>query len=58
MQNINFLKDRVAYILEIAKEMQFMIERIYIYIYTLTQDLSNAADDSAKITAETRDYHR
>lgn len=56
MQNINFLKDRVAYILEIAKEMQFMIERIY--IYTLTQDLSNAADDSAKITAETRDYHR
>lgn len=33
MQNINFLKDRVAYILEIAKEMQFMIERIYIYIY-------------------------
>lgn len=52
MQNMQFLKDRMGDILKMADEMQTMIgttERMY----RVTQDLANAADDSAKTTRET-----
>lgn len=52
MQNMDFLKDRMADILKMADQMQTMIgttERMY----KVTQDLANAADDSAKTTRET-----
>ena len=52
MQNMNFLKDRMADILKMADEMQFMIDTMQ-RMYKVTQDLSNAADDSARTTAET-----
>lgn len=54
MQNMDFLKDRMADILKMADEMQFMIDTMQ-HMYAVTQDLANAADDSAKTTAETRD---
>jgi RND superfamily putative drug exporter len=54
MQNMQFLKDRMADILKMADEMQVMIG-ITEKMYKVTQELSNAADDSAKTTAETRD---
>ncbi|WP_264916231.1 MMPL/RND family transporter, partial [Mycobacterium kiyosense] len=52
MQNMAFLQDRMADITKMADEMQFMIENME-RMYTVTQHLSHAADDSAKTTAET-----
>lgn len=52
MQNMGFLKDRMKDITKMADEMQFMIETME-RMYQVTQDLSNAADDSARTTAET-----
>ncbi|MGB9223936.1 RND family transporter, partial [Mycobacterium sp.] len=52
MQNMAFLKDRMADILKMADEMQFMIETTE-RMYAVSQELANAADDSAKTTAET-----
>lgn len=52
MQNMAFLKDRMNDILKMADEMQFMIETME-RMYQVTQDLSHAADDSARTTAET-----
>ncbi|KLO30259.1 MMPL/RND family transporter [Mycobacterium haemophilum] len=54
MQNMDFLKDRMVDILKMADEMQFMIDTMQ-RMYVVTQDLANAADDSAETTAETRD---
>jgi RND superfamily putative drug exporter len=54
MQNMAFLKDRMADILKMADELQVNID-VTERQYAVTQDLSNAADDSAKTTAETRD---
>jgi RND superfamily putative drug exporter len=52
MQNMAFLKDRIADILKLADQLQVNID-ITERQYAVTQDLSNAADDSAKNTAET-----
>ncbi|BBX97208.1 MMPL/RND family transporter [Mycobacterium lacus] len=52
MQNMAFLRDRMNDILKMADEMQFMIETMQ-RMYQVTQDLSSAADDSARTTAET-----
>ncbi|QLL05863.1 RND family transporter [Mycobacterium vicinigordonae] len=52
MQNMAFLQDRMADITKMADEMQFMIETME-RMYTVTQHLASAADDSAKTTAET-----
>lgn len=52
MQNMAFLQDRMADITKMADQMQFMIETMQ-RMYKVTQDLSSAADDSAKTTAET-----
>ncbi len=52
MQNMAFLKDRMADILKMADEMQFMIETTE-RMYAVSQELANAADDAAKTTAET-----
>jgi putative drug exporter of the RND superfamily len=52
MQNMDFLKERMADILKMADELQVQInytERLY----AITKDLSNAADDSARTTEET-----
>lgn len=54
MQNMAFLKDRMNDILKMADQMQFMIETMQ-RMYQVTQELSSAADDSAKTTAETAD---
>ncbi|WP_204810174.1 RND family transporter [Mycobacterium riyadhense] len=54
MQNMAFLKDRMSDILKMADQMQFMIETMQ-RMYQVTQELSSAADDSAKTTAETAD---
>ncbi|POX98714.1 RND family transporter [Mycobacterium kansasii] len=54
MQNMAFLKDRMADITKMADEMQFMIDTMQ-RMYQVTQELSNAADDSARTTAETAD---
>ncbi len=54
MQNMDFLKERMADILKMADELQVQIDYTE-RLYAVTQDLSNAADDSAKTTAETRD---
>lgn len=54
MQNMSFLKDRMADMLKMADAMQFMIETTE-RMYQVTQRLSGAADDSAKTTADTRD---
>src|SRR6201996_8160726 len=52
MQNMAFLKDRMADILKLADQLQVNID-ITERQYAVTQDLSSAADDSAKTTAET-----
>ncbi|MEI7714628.1 MAG: MMPL family transporter [Mycobacterium sp.] len=52
MQNMSFLKDRMADMLKTADEQQFMIDNME-RMYAVTQDLSNAANDSAKTTADT-----
>jgi putative drug exporter of the RND superfamily len=52
MQNMAFLKDRMADILKLADQLQVNID-ITERQYAVTQDLSKAADDSAKTTAET-----
>lgn len=52
MQNMAFLKDRMNDILKMSDEMQFMIDTMQ-RMYQVTQGLSNAADDSARTTAET-----
>ncbi len=52
MQNMDFLKQRMADILKMADELQVQIDYTQ-RLYAVTQDLSNAADDSAKTTAET-----
>ncbi len=52
MQNMDFLKDRMADILKMADEMQVQIDYTE-RLFAITKDLSNAADDSAKTTAET-----
>jgi RND superfamily putative drug exporter len=54
MQNMDFLKDRMKDMLKMADEMQTMIG-VTEQMYAVTQELSNAADDSAKTTADTRD---
>jgi putative drug exporter of the RND superfamily len=52
MQNMAFLKERIADILKLADQLQVNID-ITERQYAVTQDLSKAADDSAKTTAET-----
>jgi RND superfamily putative drug exporter len=52
MQNMAFLKDRMADILKMADELQVQIDYTQ-RLYEVTRDLSNAADDSARTTAET-----
>lgn len=54
MQNMAFLKDRMADITKMADEMQFMIDTMQ-RMHQVTQELSSAADDSARTTAETAD---
>ncbi|AYE96880.1 MMPL family transporter [Mycobacterium paragordonae] len=54
MQNMAFLQDRMKDITKMADEMQFMIETME-RMYKVTTELSNAADDSARTTAETAD---
>src|SRR6201996_2922068 len=52
MQNMKFLKDRMADILKMADEMQIMID-VTARQAKVTHDLASAALDSAKTTAET-----
>jgi RND superfamily putative drug exporter len=52
MQNMQFLKDRMADMLKMADQMQFMIETTE-RMYAVSQELANAADESAKTTADT-----
>ena len=52
MQNMAFLKDRMADILKMADLLQDQIDYTQ-RLYEVTRDLSNAADDSAATTAET-----
>jgi RND superfamily putative drug exporter len=52
MQNMAFLQDRMKDITKMADEMQFMIETME-RMYKVTTELSNAADDSARTTAQT-----
>src|SRR6201997_3497923 len=52
MQNMAFLKERIADILKLADQLQVNID-ITERQYAVTQDLSKAADDSARTTAET-----
>jgi putative drug exporter of the RND superfamily len=52
MQNMAFLKDRMADILKLADQLQVNID-VTERQYAITQDLSKAADDSARTTAET-----
>jgi RND superfamily putative drug exporter len=52
MQNMTFLKDRMADILKLADQLQVNID-VTERQYAVTQELSAAADDSAKTTAET-----
>jgi RND superfamily putative drug exporter len=52
MQNMDFLKERMADILKLADQLQVNID-VTERQYAVTQDLSRAADDSAKTTAET-----
>ena len=52
MQNMAFLKERMADILKLADQLQVNID-VTERQYAVTQDLSKAADDSAKTTAET-----
>ncbi len=52
MQNMSFLKDRIADILRMADDLQTQIETTQRQ-YEVSLDLANAADDSAKTTAVT-----
>jgi RND superfamily putative drug exporter len=52
MQNMQFLKDRMADMLKMADQMQFMIQTTE-RMYAVSQELANAADESAKTTADT-----
>jgi putative drug exporter of the RND superfamily len=52
MQNMAFLKERIADIRKLADQLQVNID-ITERQYAVTQDLSKAADDSARTTAET-----
>ncbi|MCW2663364.1 MAG: hypothetical protein JWP83_4516 [Mycobacterium sp.] len=52
MQNMDFLKERMADILKLADQLQVNID-VTERQYAITQDLSKAADDSARTTAET-----
>ena len=52
MQNMKFLKDRMADILKMADEMQIMID-VTTRQAKVTHDLANAARDSATTTQET-----
>ena len=52
MQNMAFLKDRIGDILKLADQLQVNID-VTERQYAITQDLSKAADDSARNTAET-----
>ena len=52
MQNMGFLKERIADILRMADDLQTQIDTTQRQ-YEVSQDLANAADDSAKTTAET-----
>jgi putative drug exporter of the RND superfamily len=54
MQNMAFLKERMADILKMADLLQEQIDYTQ-RLYEVTKDLSNAADDSAATTAETSD---
>ncbi|OBK19485.1 RND family transporter [Mycobacterium asiaticum] len=54
MQNLSFLRDRMNDITKMADQMQFMIETMQ-QMYKVTTELSDAADDSARTTAETAD---
>ncbi len=52
MQNMSFLKERIADILRMADDLQTQIDTTQRQ-YEVSQDLANAADDSAKTTAVT-----
>src|SRR5262249_16668262 len=52
MQNMDFLKDRMKDLLKMADEMQTLVGTTK-QMLKVTTDLANAADDSAKTTAET-----
>ncbi len=52
MQNMDFLKARMADMLKMADEMQFQIDTMQ-RMYKVNQELADAADDSAKTTEET-----
>ena len=52
MQNMDFLKERIADILKLADQLQVNID-VTERQYAVTQELSRAADDSARATAET-----
>src|SRR6201997_1345072 len=52
MQNLHFFKERMAVILKLADDLQVIIDTTQ-RLYDVTADLSSAADDSAKTTAET-----
>ena len=52
MQNMDFLKERMADILKLADQLQVNID-VTERQYAVTQELSRAADDSARATAET-----
>ena len=52
MQNMAFLKDRMADILRMADLLQDQVDYTE-RLYAVTKDLSAAADDSARTTAET-----
>lgn len=52
MQNMGFLKERIADILRMADDLQTQIDTTQRQ-YEVSQDLANAADDSAKTTAVT-----
>ncbi|MGB8391166.1 MMPL family transporter, partial [Mycobacterium sp.] len=52
MQNMDFLKERMADMLKMADEMQFQIDTMQ-RMYKVNTELADAADDSAKTTAET-----
>jgi putative drug exporter of the RND superfamily len=52
MQNMGFLKERMADMLKMADMMQFQIDTLE-RMYVVNKKLASAADDSAKTTAET-----
>ena len=52
MQNMGFLKERIADILRLANDLQTQIDTTQRQ-YEVSKDLADAAEDSAKTTAET-----